>query len=62
MSHSSLRKKLIPLLLLYTVLLSACGAKNETPEAAATNVLNAVKAVDMATIQKYFGSDTEKSL
>lgn len=59
MSHSSLRKKLIPLLLLYTVLLSACGAKNETPEAAATNVLNAVKAVDMATIQKYFGSDTD---
>ena len=59
MSHSSLRKKLIPLLLLCTVFLSACGAKNETPEAAATNALNAVKAVDMATIHKYFGSDTD---
>lgn len=59
MLHSSIRKKLIPCLLLCTVLLSACGAKSETPEAAATNALNAVKAVDMATIQRYFGSDTD---
>lgn len=59
MFHSSISKKLIPCLLLCAVLLSACGAKSETPEAAAANALNAVKAVDMATIQKYFGSDTD---
>lgn len=55
----SSRFSLLTCLLLCSFLLSACGAKSETPETAVTNALNAVKALDTATMQKYFDPDDQ---
>lgn len=59
MLHHSSRFSLLLCLLVCTCLLSACGAKSETPETAVTNALNAVKALDTATMQKYFNQDDQ---
>lgn len=56
--HSS-RFSLLICLTLCICLLSACGAQSETPETAVTNALNAVKALDTATMQKYFDPDDQ---
>ena len=49
--------KKIALLLVFLLVLTGCGAKEESPEQAVTNALNAVKNLDKGAAQKYFTYD-----
>lgn len=50
-------KKICILLLTLVLVLSACSGGREKPEAAVSSALNAVKAYDLETAQKYFADD-----